>query len=76
MLQDRLRLGLMNDCIQQRLLAEKELTFKKACELAIAQETAEMNTAELKQKEAKSTPGNPEEESVHQFTKATATQTR
>ena len=36
----------------RHLLAEKELTFKKAYELAIAQETAEKNTAELKQKEA------------------------
>ena len=33
--------------------------------LAIEHETAEKNTRELKQKEAISTPGNPEGESVH-----------
>ena len=52
-----------NDCWQ------KELAFKRAYELAIAQETAEKNTAELKQKEAMSTPGNPKGVSVHQLQK-------
>ena len=51
MLRDRLVVGIMNDRIQRRLLAEKELTFKRAYELAIAHETAEKNTTELKQKE-------------------------
>ena len=59
----------MNDRIQQRLLAEKQLTCKRAYELAIAQETTKENTAELKQKEAMSTPGNPEGLSVHQLQK-------
>ena len=59
----------MNDRIQRRLLAEKELTFKRAYELALAHETAEKNTTELKQKEAMSTPGNPEGEFVHQLQK-------
>ena len=65
MLRNRLVVGTANDHIQQRLLAEEELTFKRAYELAIAQETANRNTAELKQKKAMSTPGNPEGESVY-----------
>ena len=69
MLRDRLVVGIMNNRIQRRLLAEKELTFKRAYELAIAHETAEKNTAKLKQKEAMSTPGNPEGKSVHQLQK-------
>ena len=69
MLRDRLVVGIMNDRIQRRLLAEKELTFKRAYKLAIAHKTAEKNTTELKQKEAMSTPGNPEGESVHQLQK-------
>ena len=66
---DRLVVGIMNDRMQRRLLAEKELTFKRAYHLVIAQETAKKNTAEVKQKEAMSTPGNPEGESVHQLQK-------
>ena len=58
MLRDRLVVGIMNDRIQRRLLAKKELTFKRAYELANAHETAEKNTKDLKQKEAMSTPGN------------------
>ena len=69
MLRDRLVVGIMSDRIQQRLLAEKELTFKRAYDLAIAHETAEKNTTELQQKEASSAPGNPEGESVHQLQK-------
>ena len=48
---------------------KKQLTFKRAYELAIAQETAKKNTAELKQKEAMSTPGNPKGVSIHQLQK-------
>ena len=55
--------------VQRPLLEEKELTFKRAYELAIAQYTAKKNTAELKQKEAMSTPGNPEGKSAHQLQK-------
>ena len=69
MLRDRLVVGIMNDRIQRRLLAEKELTFKRAYDLAIAHETAEKNTTELQQKEASSASGNPERESVHQLQK-------
>ena len=69
MLRDRLVVGIMNDRIQQRLLAEKELTFKRAYDLAIAHETAEKNTTELQQKEASSAPGNTEGESIHQLQK-------
>ena len=69
MLRDRLVVGIANDRIQRRLLAEKELTFKRAYDLAIVHETAEKNTTELEQKEARSAPGNPEGESVHQLQK-------
>ena len=69
MLRDRLVVGIMNDRIQRRLLAEKELTFKRAYDLAIAHETAEKNTTELQREEASSAPGNPEGESVHQLQK-------
>ena len=68
MLQDRLVVGIMNDRIQQRLLAKKELTFKRAYDLAIAHKTAEKNTTKLQQ-EARSGPGNLERESVHQLQK-------
>ena len=66
MLRNRLVVGIMNDRIQQRLLAEKQLTFKRAYDLAIPHETAEKNTTKLQQKEASSALGNPEGESIHQ----------
>ena len=69
MLRDRLVVEIMTDRIQRRLLTEKQLTFKRVYELAIAQKTAEKDTPELKQKKAMSTPGNPKRESVHELQK-------
>ena len=44
MLRDRLVCGVNNEKIQQRLLAEKDLTFAKAMELASAIESAEQGS--------------------------------
>ncbi|VDI36590.1 Hypothetical predicted protein [Mytilus galloprovincialis] len=41
MLRDRLVVGIKSDRIQRRLLAERNLTFEKALEIATAMETAE-----------------------------------
>jgi hypothetical protein len=41
MLRDRLVCGVNHEGLQRRLLAEKELTYEKAVELALAAETAE-----------------------------------
>ena len=46
-LRDRLVCGLYKESIQKRLLAEAELTFKKACEISQAMEMAEKNASEL-----------------------------
>ena len=47
MLRDRLVCGIVDQRIQRRLLAEPDLTFAKALELAQAAEAAERNTQEL-----------------------------
>ena len=47
MLRDRLVCGLNDERIQRRLLAESQLEFKKAMELASAMETADRNTRDL-----------------------------
>ena len=47
MLRDRLVCGVRDKRIQQRLLAEPELTFQKARELALAAETAARNSQDL-----------------------------
>ena len=47
MLCDQLVCGVNNEHIQQRLLAESQLEFKKAMELATAMETADKNTRDL-----------------------------
>lgn len=44
MLRDRLVSGLRNERIQRRLLAEPDLTFKKAKDIAVGMETAEKNS--------------------------------
>ncbi|KAK7095401.1 hypothetical protein V1264_006813 [Littorina saxatilis] len=49
MLRDRLVCGINNDRIQRRLLAEKELTFAKSLEVAIAMELAEKSAAALQE---------------------------
>ncbi|CAG2223037.1 unnamed protein product [Mytilus edulis] len=47
MLRDRLVVGIKSDRIQRRLLAEPNLTFEKALEIATAMETAEKNTQDI-----------------------------
>ena len=47
MLRDRLVCGIGDARIQKRLLAEPKLTLDKALELALAQESAEQNAAQL-----------------------------
>ena len=47
MLRDRLVCGLNDERIQRRLLAESQLEFKKAMELATAMEIADRNTRDL-----------------------------
>ena len=49
MLRDRLVCGITDGRVQRRLLAEPELTLKKALELAQAQETAEKGAQQLQQ---------------------------
>ncbi len=48
MLRDRLVCGINEDSIQKRLLAEPNLTYKKAVELARGLETADRNVQLLK----------------------------
>jgi len=50
MLRDRLVCGIANTRLQRRLLAEPKLTFKKALELAQAQETAEEGAKQIQQR--------------------------
>ncbi len=47
MLRDRLVCGINDDHVQRRLLAEDKLTFKRALEMAQAQETAAKNAQNL-----------------------------
>ena len=49
MLRDRLVCGIADSRLQRRLLAELDLTFKKALELAQAQETAEEGSKQMQQ---------------------------
>ena len=47
MIRDRLVCGIMDDKIQRRLLSEKDLTLKKAYDIAISMETAEKGVVDL-----------------------------
>ncbi|CAC5377041.1 unnamed protein product [Mytilus coruscus] len=47
MLRDRLVVGIKSDSIQRRMLAEPNLTFDKALEIATAMETAEKNAQDI-----------------------------
>ena len=47
MLRDRLVYGIEDPKVQQRLLAEPDLSFDKAFELALASETANQNAKDL-----------------------------
>ena len=49
MLRDRLVCGIKDEHMQRRLLAEPNLTFKKAQDIAQALESADRNTADLQQ---------------------------
>ena len=55
MLRDRLVCGIHDIRIQRRLLAEPNLTFKKAMELAIALETIDRDTKDLQDQNSQST---------------------
>ena len=48
MLRDRLVCGVQQDSIQQRLLAEKDLTYEKALELARSMEAAAQGSQDMK----------------------------
>ena len=52
-LHDQPVIGLRQDSIQRKLLAEDKFTFKKACVIARAIELAERNTCELKAVESR-----------------------
>ena len=68
MLRDRLVCGVNDERIQQRLLGESQLEFKKAMELATAMETADKNTRDL-QNGNPNAHENPEEQAVNRVTK-------
>ena len=51
MLRDRIIYRIVNNQLQQRLLAEPNLTFKKALELAQAQESADQGSQQLQQQQ-------------------------
>jgi len=65
MLRDQLVCGLNDEWIQRRLLAESQLEFKKAMELATAMEIANRNTRDLS---AGNLTEKPEESQVHRVT--------
>lgn len=48
MLRDRLVYGIADEAIQRRLLAEADLTFQKALDIAITAETARKNALDLR----------------------------
>ena len=50
MLCDRLVCGINDSLTQRRLLAEPDLTYKKACELALALEAADKSAQDLQAK--------------------------
>ena len=67
MLRDQLVWGVKNDAIQQKLLGEAKLTFKRAMELAQGLETAAQNVQTLKASTQGSDPGKSE---VHKIADA------
>ena len=62
MLRDRIVCGINDPRIQRRLLAEPELTYKSAFELAQSMETAEQNTSDLQAASSRSEPRNKSED--------------
>ena len=67
MLRDRIVCGIADGRLQRRLLAEPDLTLKKAIELAQAQETADQGVQQLQQKQ-------PQSEQLINLTKSPAPQ--
>ena len=65
-LRDRLVCGLRSEAIQKKLLLEKDLAFKRACDVAKAMELVAKDTAEL------ASQSQPRESTLHQL--ATKTQ--
>ena len=65
MLQDRIMCGVNDTVIQRRLLAEKDLNFKKAMEVAQGMESAATNVQKLTDNKQSSHAGN-EREPIHQ----------
>ncbi|XP_055699702.1 uncharacterized protein K02A2.6-like [Phlebotomus papatasi] len=55
MLRDRIVCGVLSDSLRKKLLSEKDLTYKRACELARAEETAVKGLEEMKFEPASST---------------------
>ena len=68
MLRGRLVYPVNDERIQRRLVAESQLQFKKAMELATAMETADKNTRDLKNRNS-SARVNPEKQQVNRVTK-------
>ena len=56
-LRGRLVCGVNHEGIQRKLLAEKNLTYEKALEIALTMETAEKGSKDLKTSEKSNTPG-------------------
>ena len=56
MLRDRIVCGIANNQLQRRLLAEPDITFKKALELAQAQESTDQGYQQLQQQQKHSLP--------------------
>ena len=69
MLRDRLVCGVNDERIQRRLLAESQLEFKKAMELATTMETADRNTRDLNHGNAGNLNEKPKEPQVNRVTK-------
>lgn len=46
-LRDQFVSGLCSEALQHKMLAEKDLTFRKACEMALSTELVSKNTREI-----------------------------
>ena len=60
MLRDRLVCGINHEGIQRKLLAEKDLTYQSAYDLAISIETAERDSSQIKKSASGGTAATPE----------------
>ena len=68
MLRDQIVCGINNEQTQKRLLAEPDLTYKKAVELVQALEMAESNAKQLAQSPSEPTKRTPVSTPVHKTT--------